>query len=63
MQSVFYYLAYGYETPFDSRGDDLIQNVLDLCVSDITFYMLDDSVLSGDIVSGQMDCDDIDITL
>ncbi len=58
-QSVIYYFAYGYETPVYSKGDERIQDVLDLCVSDITFYTLQDSILTNDvIITGHIDCDE-----
>ena len=48
------------ESSFGSKGDELIQNVLDLCISEVTFYSLNDSFLlsvEGAVV-WQADCDD-----
>lgn len=57
-----YYLAYGCENPPSSSTgkDSLVQNVLDLCVSNITFYTLNESVQS---LTGQVNCDGSDSPL
>ncbi len=55
--SAFYYCAYGQVSPADFGADVLIQDTLDICVSDVTFYSFNDSVLLDGDFLGYMECD------
>ena len=52
--SAFYYCVYG---QVDSGADVFIQDTLDICVSDVTFYTFNDTVLSDGDFLGYMECD------